>query len=210
MYADLIITFTLIAFTGYQCLAIYYNRRAANRFRLTRFKYITQMRFAQLRHSLIVLSMKREIAPESISFLNFYLIYTYVIRNPDQYEEIAQYLRENMIETRVHDTKEQNVEEALRKESKTWSRQVRELAFATGSYIEDLMIFNTTAIRYLHGLGKTVRGIARPVSNWQPIPRTGLIGYIANRSDVDRVFIEARDMLQDLAHTDNRKVVTLS
>src|SRR5436190_16940510 len=91
-------------FTIYQIAATLLNVRQIRHLRDVRRRVVTQRAFGKLRHDLMMLAADGELPSDSVTFLNFYLLNTAVMRNPDRYNEAAKFLRQTFLTDRLHDS----------------------------------------------------------------------------------------------------------
>jgi hypothetical protein len=136
----------VFVFTLYQIVAIILNIREIRRLRDIRYQTKTQHSFGVARQNLILLAAKKEIPDDSITFLFFYLVNTNVMRYPDKYRELSKMLREGLLNDK-HSSNALHISDALRKESETWSEDVKRVNIQNIDAMTYLMVAHSPLLR---------------------------------------------------------------
>jgi hypothetical protein len=190
-----LLLFSLVS-SLYLLVNIWLTKRDIKYLRDIKYKTITQRDFGKARQELFVLIGDNELAPDSITFLYFYLYDSFVMRNPDKYRSLAKLLRENFFLDKKHRSETFKL---LTEESENWSRRVKEMVDMNVSAINSLLVYHSPTLRIIYLFGR----LALPLVKKMIEKEMGLFNYVShliakNNSDMD-TFVRSKEGLQKLA-----------
>ncbi len=189
----------VLSFTLYQLVAIAMNLREIRRLREIRLSTRTQLSFGKLRHQLMMLAARDEIDTRSATFLNFYMINSAVMRNPDRYRSLADLVRRSFLED-IHDTNDRSVIERLNNESEAWSSDVKELVSKNGEAMFFLMVSHSPLFRSLYSLSVMIRRILFFLIQREFVLLLGAIKTLGRfTTEANRTFLKAEEEMKGLA-----------
>jgi hypothetical protein len=198
MTVTVFIFLIVLSFCLYQIAAIILNLREIRRLRDVRYRMMTQHSFGVARQKLMMLVGNKELSSKSITFLNFYLMDTYIMRNPDKYREIADRIRESFIGD-IHDSSTNQIREIINKEKADWTPGVRDMVSMNAEALTDLMISHSPFLRILYTIAIASHRLLRRILTHEFGLFTSGVRLLATHSPAIRTFKEAKDELRDLA-----------
>jgi hypothetical protein len=110
-------------------------------------KEVTQRFFAEARNDLMGLILREEISPNSVTFRFFYYFDTFVMRRPNDYNQISALLRYSLVSD---DNSNSGIIESLIKEKKTWTPSVKQMVSKQSKALNHLMVSHSFVLRNIY------------------------------------------------------------
>lgn len=140
-----------------------------------------------------------KISSISITFLNFYLLNTRIMRNPDRYRAIARMLQDSFLEDSEHDARSKSVIQQLNEERKTWPEEIRPIIRKVDESITLLMLYHSPFLRSLKVAAVMTQRVLAHIVRHQFGTYTSAVRFIAKRDPAVRMLVRTKHELQELA-----------
>jgi hypothetical protein len=188
-----------IAFIVYQIAVAVLNTRVINRMRDIRYRAETQHSLGMARQGLMRLMVEKQLSSDSITFLNFYMMSTAIMRHPDRYNEIARMLQESLILGFRGENDSDSVADSIVTESKTWSYDVKKVVTQIDEALTLLMVYHSPLLSSARTVAVAFHRILAHRLRRQFGSIISISRLIAKRDPDTRMIVQAKSRLEALA-----------